>query len=228
MKLRTIRLYGKMGARFGRTFKMAVNSPAEAITALCSQLKGFEEYLMGAKDNGTGFMVFVGKQNVGEEQLGHPPGDDDIRIAPVLIGAKKAGLGQIIMGIVLIAVGSIYALATFDAATGAAIFNMGVAMLLGGVVQMLAPSPKGGPKDKAENTPSYAFAGAVNTQAQGNPVGLLYGKGVVGSAVISAGIIATDEVYVPTNTATGGGGNGSGGGGGGGSPPWHEGGFASA
>ncbi|MEN5288529.1 tail assembly protein, partial [Stenotrophomonas lactitubi] len=78
------------------------------------------------------------------------------------------------------------------------VFQGGV-MVLGGVAQMLAPQPKGlGAKDSAENTPNYSMNGAVNTQAQGNPVPVAYGghdtKGMfVGSAVISGGIYAEDQ-----------------------------------
>jgi len=40
-KLRTIRLYGPLGTRFGREFRLAVDSPAEAVRALCVLLPGF-------------------------------------------------------------------------------------------------------------------------------------------------------------------------------------------
>jgi predicted phage tail protein len=61
--LRTIRLYGKMGVMFGRVhhFALDTNTPAEAVQALCSQIKGFGAYLTNAKDHGTGFAVFNGK-----------------------------------------------------------------------------------------------------------------------------------------------------------------------
>ena len=42
--------------------------------------------------------------------------------------------------------------------------------------------------EKPENTPSTYFDGAVNTTAQGHPVPIGYGKLIVGSAVISAGL----------------------------------------
>lgn len=37
-RLRTIRLYGLLGARFGRKFRLAVSNPAEAVRALCAIL----------------------------------------------------------------------------------------------------------------------------------------------------------------------------------------------
>jgi len=101
-RLRTIRLYGKLGARFGRKFRLAVNSPAEAVHALCVMLPGFQQYLMGAKSKGMEFAVFLGRQNLTKEQLHDPPGADDIRIAPVLVGSKRGGILQTILGIVLI------------------------------------------------------------------------------------------------------------------------------
>lgn len=190
-RLRTIRLYGLLGARFGRKFRLAVSNPAEAVRALCVLLPGFQQYLMGAKAKGMEFAVFVGRQNLSKEQLHDPPGTDDIRIAPVLVGSKRGGILQTILGVVLIVVGvwtQNYQL----------VFQGGV-MVLGGVAQMLAPQPKGlGAKDSAENTPNYSMNGAVNTQAQGNPVPAPYGghdtKGMfVGSAVISGGIYAEDQ-----------------------------------
>ena len=46
--LRTIRLYGEAGRRFGRVHRLALdtNSVAEAVQALCSQIAGFRAYLM--------------------------------------------------------------------------------------------------------------------------------------------------------------------------------------
>lgn len=194
-RLRTIRLYGLLGARFGRKFRLAVSNPAEAVRALCVLLPGFQQYLMGAKAKGMEFAVFVGHQNLSKEQLRDPPGGDDIRIAPVLMGAKRAGALQTIVGAVLIVVGAIFSYTP----VGVPLMKLGVAMAAGGIVQMLSPQPTGlGAKDSAENTPNYSMNGAVNTQAQGNPVPVAYGghdiKGMfVGSAVISGGIYAEDQ-----------------------------------
>lgn len=191
-RLRTIRLYGLLGARFGRKFRLAVNSPAEAVRALCAILPGFEQYLHGAKRNGMAFAVFIGRQNLSREQLKDPPGNEDIRIAPVLLGSKRGGVLNIILGVVLIVVG-VYT-------RNVNLIVQGGAMVVGGVVQMLGPQPKGlGSQDSVENRPSYSMNGTVNTQAQGNPVPVAYGghdqKGMlVGSAVISGGIMADDQL----------------------------------
>lgn len=89
-RLRTVRLYGRLGARFGRKFRLAVNSPAEAIFALGILLPGFRQFLTGCKDQGIEFAVFIGRENLRKAQLHDPPGADDIRIAPVLVGSSAA------------------------------------------------------------------------------------------------------------------------------------------
>ncbi|UYC12846.1 tail assembly protein [Xanthomonas sp. CFBP 8445] len=195
-KVRIVRLYGALRARFGKEFRLAVASPAEAVRALSVQLPGFQAFLMGAKDRGMAFAVFAGRRNLGEDQLHDPPGEDMIRIAPVLQGAKRGGTLQVIVGAVLIAAG--YALSTLSGGSlawiGVPLTNAGIAMVLGGVVQMLSPTQKGlGAQDSPANKPSYAFNGPVNMQAQGNPVPVAYGDTWCGSAVISGGIFAEDQ-----------------------------------
>lgn len=192
-KIRTIRLYGKLGARFGRVHRLAVANAAEAARALCVLLPGFKQELATSEERGIRYAVFVGKENVGEDRLHEPPGRQDIRIAPVLHGSKRGGVLQTIVGVVLVVVGAV--ISYFGGGLGAPIMKIGAAMILGGVVQMLSPQPRGlSAKDSPNNGASYNFNGPVNTTAQGNPVPILYGRLVVGSAVISGGVYAEDQV----------------------------------
>jgi predicted phage tail protein len=195
--LRTVRLYGTLGAKFGRVHRISVATAREAVRALTVRDPAFERELMSSKDRGVTYAVFIGKRNIGQDGLGDRTGGEDIRIAPVLQGSKSAGVFQTILGAVLVVVGALGT--TFGAAVGGdawgpAVIKLGAALALGGVVQMLSPTQKGvATQDSAANTPSYAFNGPVNTLAQGNPVPLLYGRMIVGSAVISGGIIAEDS-----------------------------------
>lgn len=189
MKLKTIRLYGKLGTKFGRVHQLAVANAAEAVHALCVLLPGFESHLANAPG---GYTVFYGKQNLATDQLKHPSGSDDIRIAPVPAGAKSGGIFQVVVGVVLIVAGYF----TFGATSGIgmAMIAGGAGMAMSGAMMMLSPQPKGSASaDSSANNPSYAFNGAVNTEAQGNPVPLLYGELIVGSAVISGGVYAEDR-----------------------------------
>jgi predicted phage tail protein len=187
-KVRTVRLYGVAGARFGRVHRFAVSSTAEAMRALCTQVSGFEKFLMNAKDNGLTFAVFKGRKNLGEKELEHPVGDDEIRIAPVLVGSKKAGLFQTILGAALIVVGVLT-----SAYGGGSLIGLGASLALGGVMQMLSPQTAGLAGTGPDNGTSYYFNGPVNSSAQGEPVPLVYGRMRVGSKVISAGIYAQDQ-----------------------------------
>jgi len=191
----TIRLYGQL-RQFGRSFRLSVRSPAEAIKALCVQIPGFERFLSNAKSRGIEFAVFRGKTNIGEEELGFA-GDGDIRLAPVITGSKRGGALQTIVGAVLIVAGLVITGGTFGAGApfGSAVIMMGASMVTGGVIQMLSPQPKGLKTNAApENTPGYAFGSAKNTTASGNPVPLCYGKRRVGGAIISAAIYAEDQI----------------------------------
>ncbi len=196
-RLTTIRLYGALGARFGRVHKLAVQTSAEAVKALCINFDGLEDYLMNAKKNGMTFAVFRGKRNIGVQDFQELAGKSDIRIAPVMEGAKKAGMFQTILGAVMVVAGIIVGVATgwtgVGLTFGAGLILSGSSMMAGGLYQMLSPQPKGlQGRDDPDNKPSYAFGGSVNTLAMGNPVALLYGEREIGGAIISAGVVAED------------------------------------
>ncbi|MGQ9451811.1 MULTISPECIES: tail assembly protein [Leclercia] len=192
-RLTTIRLYGALGARFGRVHRLAVQTSAEAVKALCINFDGLESYLMNAKKNGMTFAVFRGKRNIGVDDFKDLTGDSDIRIAPVMEGAKKAGMFQTILGAVMVVAGVVASFIPGGQAFAPSLLIGGASMMAGGIYQMLSPQPKGlQGRDDPDNKPSYAFGGAVNTLAMGNPVALLYGEREIGGAIISAGIVAED------------------------------------
>lgn len=192
--LRTIRLYGSLAKQFGRVHRLAVESTAEAVRALCVILPGFQTELMTSGERGIKYACFLGKTNISKDDLQLSGGADDIRIAPVMAGAKAGGILQFIAGAILVVAGYFTA--------NPMLMNLGISMALGGVVQMLSPQQAGtSAADTPENTPSYVFNGPVNTTAQGNPVPLLYGRMVVGSAVISAGILAQEQAYAGATLA---------------------------
>src|SRR5471030_2362283 len=130
----TVLLYGQL-RKFGRSFRLSVRTPAEAIKALCIQIPGFERFISNAKAVGLEFAVFRGSKNLEEKELGFG-GDGDIRIAPIIVGSKRAGALQTVIGVVLI-------IASFfvpgGPAVAAAVLSAGVASTAGGVIQMLSP-----------------------------------------------------------------------------------------
>lgn len=183
----TILLSGRLARLFGREHRRQLDTGStwEAFSALRNTIPGFREEIEKAGRGGQRYAIFRNRKNVaeGEFDLG---GTREIRIVPVLQGAKRGGVLQTILGVVMI-------VASFFIPGAQALFAPGVAMLAGGVIQMLSPQPKGlkGRQDPA-NQPSYAFGGPVNTTAMGNPVALGYGRRRIGGAIISAGIYAED------------------------------------
>ncbi|TDV70200.1 tail assembly protein [Pseudomonas sp. LP_7_YM] len=181
----TIILSGPLRKKFGRLHRRQLDSGRawEALKALTCTLEGFGDEIKRLAGLGMRFAVFRNGKNVGVESL-DLSGTREVRIAPVMEGSKRAGILQTIVGVVLL-VASIW----FPSLAPA-----GIAMLAGGVMQMLSPQASGLRQSAApENLPSYAFGSARNTTASGNPVPICIGRRRWGGAIISASIYAEDK-----------------------------------
>jgi len=200
--MKSILLYGNLGATYGKVHLYDVVSPAQAIKALSVTIKGFKQSLI---DGGYYRILVGGKDELDINEVANPMSDrETIRIVPVVAGAE--GLGKIVLGTALIlaagplagafgfvaATGTSAAVAGFAGITASTFTGLGISLVLGGVSQMLF-SPQAAPAsaERPENKPSFIFNGAVNTTRQGNPVPICYGRMIVGSQVISAGLRAT-------------------------------------
>ena len=191
-----IELGGILGKTYGKVHHRLIRTTAEAITSLTKTINGPEKFLITSKARGLTYAVFKDKKNIGQDDFGFPVTGEVIRIVPVVIGSKKAGVLQTILGAVLVVVGVAvgYLSGGTLSAVGYGAAKFGAAMMLGGVVQMLSPQPAGlASKQDADNRASYAFGGVTNTAAQGYPVPLLYGRRRIGGAIISAGIYVGDQ-----------------------------------
>ena len=192
-----IELSGVLGKIFGKKHQRIISTPLEAGKALAATIKGFEQYMISSKSRGLTYAIFKDKKNIGIDDLGYPVTGEVIRIVPVIIGRKKAGVLQTILGVVIVAAAVISGPVGLAALSGAQAFSIGAigaSMALGGVIQMLSPQPTGlASKQSADNRASYAFGGVTNTAAQGYPVPLLYGRRRIGGAIISAGIYVEDQ-----------------------------------
>jgi len=195
--MREVRLYGHLGKQFGKVFRLDVASPAEAVRALCANFSGFDVALASYAP---GYHVIVGKNDIGIGDLtfhGRAP----IKIVPAVTGAKS-GLGQVVVGALIIIAAfytggaSIGASGGITAGTvGTMALSFGTSLIIGGLSQMLTSAPSVESTEAATNNPSYVFNGPVNTVAQGNPVPLCYGRMIVGSQVVSAGL-SVEQTYV--------------------------------
>lgn len=192
--MKTIMLYGFLGDKFGKVHHYDVATPAEAIRALSATIAGFKQSLI---DGGYYRVLVGGKADLELNQTIHPVSDrESIRIVPVVAGS--GGFGKVLLGAALIglAVAFPYASATFSFGTfstsislSSMAANIGFSLILGGVSQMLfAPPDAPRTQESPNNRPSFSFNGAINTSRQGNAVPVCYGRMIVGSQVISAGL----------------------------------------
>ena len=198
--LKTIKLYGVLGKKFGKEFHLAVESTREAVKALSVQVPGFEQFMLTAHEQGLAFAVFQDDENINEDQIDFETGAKVIKIVPKVIGAGGNGILQTILGAVMVVVGVI---TQQYWAVG-----MGVGMMIGGIAQMLAPKVDTEDQNQDGNRANKGFGGAVTTIAQGNPVPILYGQREVGGFIINAGQFAVDTFSSADAGYTGGGSSG--------------------
>jgi predicted phage tail protein len=220
-----IRLYGPLAKFIGqRKFLAEISSAGEAVRMLLANFPGLERHMADQH-----YKVIVDGYDTDLEEI-HYPASQTIKIVPVLGGAG-GGVGKIVAGVALVA----FAIATAGVGSGflglgagltgavgpfagglttgfilgsaasTVIGSIGVALVLGGVSQLLSPTPQLGQIGPASQSigssrttttegtemdpqESYSFSGIQNTSRQGTPVPVVYGETIVGSVVISAGI----------------------------------------
>jgi predicted phage tail protein len=201
----TIRLLGEAGRRFGRVFRLAVGSAAEAIRALCVQLPELRLFLVNSAENGIAWRVVTeDPMGLSEDELDWPC-SKRVVLAPQPTG--RGAVGRIIAGVALVAfailvpgIGGGVAATIFGTAfssTALAIGGVGLSLIFGGVAQLLTPTPKmpgadfgsTTQADRSDQLKSALFDKSNANTAQGDVVPVLYGERLIGSlAVLSFGI----------------------------------------
>jgi len=123
--LKNVTLYGELADKYGKSWTLDINSPAEAIRALCANNPGFRGFMAASADRGIGYKVLVGKKELDNvlSEMSNPTGKQDIKIVPV-IGGAKSKLATVIVGAIMIYVAVMTAgastIATAQAAATAA------------------------------------------------------------------------------------------------------------
>jgi len=197
----TIRLLGEAGRRFGRQFKLAVKTPAEAVRALCTQIPGLRQYLLESTENGIAWRAVTEHPDGLEEEQLHWPLSKRFVLAPIPVG--RGATGRIIAGVALVAfsifvpaIGAAGAPWLFGMTNFTAIGVLGGAMIFGGVADLLTPTPKmpnvaTGPggigsgatkgRSREEQGRSFTFDKSNANTQQGEVVPVLYGERIIGS-----------------------------------------------
>jgi predicted phage tail protein len=193
-----------MGKKFGKEWELDVSSPAEALRLIDANSPGLKHWIVDNREKYAAYKIICVYDTGVEEALS----DEtflaqrtnlvSIRFTPTVAGAG-GGLGKIVVGALLLGAALFNPLAFYGGtalltgALGTAAIAIGSSLVLSGVIELLSPRPKTSGNGNADDSKSYYFDGATNTELQGNPVPLIYGRVLVGSHPISASI-SVDEI----------------------------------
>ena len=176
---------------------------------MCYLKPEIREFMRECTANGVAFRVTTEAAAITEETM-HLPATKEIHIRPIIMGSKRQGVFQIILGVVLIAASFMMSnpagvkagadIAAAGAAGGAATgafagsklalfaFSTGVSMLAGGVSALLA-NPKSDYANEDEKR-SYLFGGPRRSTTQGIALPLGYGRLYVAGIPISTDLVS--------------------------------------
>lgn len=181
--MRTIKVYGQLAKMLGqRVFHADVETVGEAIRFLVTNFPHIESHMIEQY-----YRVKTGKYLIDKDEIHNPVGGSEvISITPVIAGA--GAVGRIIAGVLLIGASFLIPGAQLLGVALAPIaFGIGASLVLGGVAQLLTPTPQTSKKEK-DPRESYSFSGIQNSSRSGLPIPVVYGETVVGSITVSAGL----------------------------------------
>ena len=215
--MKVVKVYGALRKRLGQCrFEFDVATPAQAIKALCVNFPGLDKWLIDSEQNGVGYRVAVSKEKATEENVAPllmPFSDREVfSITPVITGAGRGAntilAGAALIGIAIVSSGAgLFAggalgfgstaaagAGTLGGSLAVAAGNIGIGLVLTGIAQSISPQPDlNSTLDESVQLESFTFSNVVNTQRQGMPVPIAYGRLFVGSAVLSSGLDVDQE-----------------------------------
>lgn len=185
MAMTEVRLHGELAAEFGRIWHFDIATPLEAVRAIEANSKGFIRKIRELTKRGMCFRVRTKSHDYDSDDVGTTLGNSQrLDIIPIILGAS-AGV-RFVVGAVLVAL----SFTPYAAAAGPYMFNAGVALMLGSVVEWLTAIPKR--KDEPGGANSWTIDGPMNNVDQGLPVPIIFGEVLTGSYAISGGISVSE------------------------------------
>ena len=153
----------------GGSVRLAVATPVEALVALMRQVPGMEQVVRAAEFR----LATADSDDLSAELAQLRFGKNAVLdIHPVAVGAG----GNVITAAFNVAF-STYAYREF--------------------IKYLTPNVDNDERGSVDSRASYLADGAVNSQAQGGAVPLVYGRFLVGSRLVSGGIYSSRIPYIP-------------------------------
>jgi len=200
--LNKVKVYGRLARFLGeRTFEAEVKTPIDVFKFLLANFPHLERHMMEQI-----YQIKIGNTDIDENDLLDPLGQQEIKIVPIAVGAKKlfSGVGKIITGVAIVAavsltggfgagvafsgLGFTATGGTLAAGLAAAAGNFGIYLALSGAAEMLTPVPKPPGVSDDPQSQNFSFSGVQNTSRAGTAIPIIYGEIFAGSLVVSAGI----------------------------------------
>lgn len=170
-------LHGYLKDLYPGELEFTGHTPAEVINGMCKMTKAFDP-IPGQERHTVKIVGYSDK-----ESLFTPFGKDvnELHIVPALLGGKSGGFFRILIGAVMIAAAFMMPAAATGFTlfgTGGFLFNAGLSLVLGGLLEMLSPQPKIDQSGNAQADPEASkYLGAnQNTVRIGTRIPLMYGR----------------------------------------------------
>lgn len=183
--LRTIKLHGFLGKKFAKSVELAGNNMFQLMNGLKARFgPEFQEVIRN-----NNWHVVEGKLKKGndlsDESLNKNLNENVIHILPAVQGASAAF--RTILGIILIVVGVWF--------NQPWLVNMGVAMALGGVAEMLNKPKSMDQRKQQDEGGSSIFNSARMVTTQGGPIPVIYGRVRRASSVVISTDFSSEQQF---------------------------------
>ena len=193
MRLKKIKVYGKLRQFLGRPYFMAaVKSPQQAMSFLTANFEGIQKHM-----NDQIYKIKMGGRVITEDYLSMS-GQGDIQIIPIATGSGF--IVPILVGVAGVSAGAAITAGGFFGAAllSTALTIVGTSLLVGGITDLLSPQNPVRDTSSVSNIDpnirgSYSFSGIQNVSNSGVPIPIIYGLVFSGSIIISSG---TDNTQI--------------------------------
>lgn len=186
-----IELHGPLRELYPDGFTITASNVIEAVNGFAKQT-GIFDVPLGTEKHCVAVVGFDTKESL---YAPLPANTNVLHLVPPMIGGK-GGFFKVIVGIVMIAatIMSAGTLAAAMAGTYGIFFNIGVSLVLGGLLEMLSPAPKMDLTGNSASDPeaSKYLGASQNTVKIGTRIPLLYGEHIAYGHYLSFDVDSKD------------------------------------
>lgn len=196
-------LGGKLAEKYGRVHDLVAKTPVQAFRLMCLNYPDFRQEIIDDSLAGAEYQFVVDdERGLIDGQLVMPIAGKKLYFAPVVEGAggKLGGIIETVVGVVLLVVATVFQQYELYPALVPMIAGAGISLTLGGITTLLSTVPKNTGGGTGDTLSSFYFNGPANTQQQGAPVPVVYGRVLIGSQAVSASMQAMDLANAPAET----------------------------